>query len=172
LIWGVFSKQDAKDFAKMGRLRPELWRVVYSHLTDEEAVERVRELVRSDPDAARVTLRYVRRTMEFSRGYDTDRAYRIIVAAMSGRSPEPVQDAERFEHERELGWMPLEQAFETLLAGVPELAELRARAEELAASPESFGITKAADSGMLTFRPESDPRDTGSSVLSLVIRSR
>jgi hypothetical protein len=149
----VFSKQDAKDFAKMGRVRPELWRVVYSHLTDDQAAERVGQLVRSDPQAARVTLRYVHRTMEFARGYDTDRAYRIMVAAISRSRPEPVraQDAERFERERELGWLPLDQAFAVLLAAVPELAELRARAEELAASPEAFGIAKDADSGVLTF---------------------
>lgn len=93
----------------MGRVRPELMRVVYSHLTDEEAVTRVGDVVRSDRPAAQTTLSYVRRAHDFSRSYDTDRALRILVAAMKGAAPEAARaaDAELFERERELGWMPL-----------------------------------------------------------------
>ncbi len=92
----------------MGRVRPELMRVVYSRLTDEEATERIGELVRSDPRAAEATLRYVRRPRDYSRAYDTDRAYRILVGAMNGTAPEPARrdDLELFERERELGWLP------------------------------------------------------------------
>lgn len=131
----------------MGRVRPELMRVVYSHLTDDEAAVRIGELVRRDGPAAEATLRYVRRARDFSRSYDTDRAYRILVGAMKGTDPEPVQaeDAELFDRERELGWMPLSQAFERLCSAVPQLEEIRTRAVELAASPGSFGIRRESE---------------------------
>jgi len=98
-------------------------RVVYSHLTDEEAAVRIGGIVRSDREAADATLRYVRRARDFSGGYDTDRACRILVGAMNGTTPEPVrlENAELFERERELGWMRLSQAFERLRSAVPEL---------------------------------------------------
>ncbi len=99
------SGKMKRDLEAMGRVRPELMRVVYSRLTDEEAAVRIGEIVRSDCRAAEATLRYVRRAHNFSRGYDTDRACRILVGAMNGTEPEPVgpEDAELFERERELG---------------------------------------------------------------------
>jgi hypothetical protein len=88
----------------MGEVRPELMRVVCSNLTDEEAVARISEVVRSDRGAAVATLDYVRRIRGLSRGYETDRAYRILVSAIEATPPEAVraEDAELFEREREL----------------------------------------------------------------------
>jgi len=65
------------------------------------------------------------------------------VAAMQGTLPEPVrpEDVALFERERELGWMPLGEAFEQLRSAVPELDRVQSEAERLAADPESFGIT-------------------------------
>jgi hypothetical protein len=136
-----------RDLEATGRVRPELLRVVYSHLTDDEAAVRIGEMVRSDRRAAEATLRYVSRARDSSGSYDTDRAFRVLVGAMNGTTPVPVrlEDAELFERERELGWMPLSQAFERLRSAVPELEEIRDRAEQLAASPESFGISQDAD---------------------------
>jgi hypothetical protein len=135
------------EFKKMGQVRPELMRVVYSNLTDEEAALRLGEVVRSDRGAAEATLGYVRRIHDISRGYETDRACRILVGAIEGTPPEPArpEDADLFERERELGWMPLSQAFEQLASAVPQLEAIRGRAEELAASPESFGIERDTD---------------------------
>jgi hypothetical protein len=138
------SGRSKRKLEAMGRVRPELMHVVYSHLTDEEAAVRVGEVVRSDRRAAEATLRYVRRARDLSGGYDADRAFRILVGAMNETMPDPIriEDAELFARERELGWMPLSEAFERLRALVPELGEVRTRAEELADSPESFGIVQ------------------------------
>ena len=143
--------QAKRAFEEMGRVRPELMRVVYSHLTDEDAAVRIGDVVRSDRPAAEATLSWVRRASDFSRSYETDRAYRILVAAMNGAAPEPVQaaDAELFERERELGWLPLSEAFERLREAVPQLDAVRAQAEQLAASPESFGIRQDTDGNSL-----------------------
>lgn len=143
----VDSGQAKRALEEMGRVRTELMRVVYSHLTDEEAAARLGDVVRSDRPAAEATLTYVSRTCDVSRGYDTDRAYRILVGAMRGADPEPMRsaDAEVFERERELGWMPLSEAFERLRDAVPQLEDLRDRAEQLAGSPESFGIGQDTD---------------------------
>ena len=117
-------------------------RVVYSRLTDAEAAVRIGEVVRSDLRGAEATLRYVRRVQDLSRGYATDRACRILVGAIVGTAPEPIrpEDVDLFERERELGWMPLGQAFERLRLAVPQLESIRTRAEQLGISPEAFGI--------------------------------
>lgn len=145
-LWALVSGRTKRDLVNMGRVRPELMRVVYSHLTDAEAAVRIGEIVRSNPRAATTTLRYAREAIQFSRGYDTDRAYRVLEAAMKGTLPAPVRvgDVQLFERERELGWLPLAEAFERLRVAVPELAQVAARAEELAASPDDFGIVHDA----------------------------
>jgi hypothetical protein len=101
-------------------------RVVYSRLTDEEAAERIGGVVRASPPAARATLAYLRRMRDDFGGYETDRAYRLLIAAMNGAPPEPVSpaNARLFERERSLGWMPLGAAFDQLVSEVPELAQV------------------------------------------------
>jgi hypothetical protein len=142
LLWDLVTRKTERDLVKMGQVRPELMRVVYSRLTDAEAAARIGSFVESNPRAARTTLRHVRDALKFSRGYDTDRACRILDAAIQGRPPAPVraQDVQLFDRERELGWLPLGEAFARLRSAVPELAEIQARAEELAATPDAFGI--------------------------------
>lgn len=110
-------------------------RVVHSNLTDMEAAVRIGEAVRSDRGAAEATLQYVRRIHRVSPANETDRAHRILVAAIKGTPPDAVrpEDAGLFERERELGWMPLSQALERLASAVPQLEAVRVRAEELAA---------------------------------------
>jgi hypothetical protein len=123
----------------MGRVRPDLMRVVYSHLADEEAANRIRPVVRSDARGARATLAYVTRTRDRSLGYETDRAYRVLSAAMTGAQPRPVSgdNAALFERERALGWTPLCEAFDQLAGTVPELSEL-ARTVESAPAPSEW----------------------------------
>jgi hypothetical protein len=148
----VVGNKPKRDLEAMGRVRPELMRVVYSHLSDEEAALRIRAVIWSDRRAAAATLQYVRRACDRSRSYETDRAYRVLVGAMNKTTPGPIRfgDAELFERERELGWMPLSQAFDRLREAVPQLRAVRDRAEQLAASPESFGITRDTERGGLT----------------------
>ena len=54
-----------------------------------------------------------------------------------------------FERERELGWLPLSEAFARLRSAVPELKGVQDRAEELAASLEDFGIVYDAEKNMI-----------------------
>lgn len=100
--------------------------VVYSRVSEDEAVEQLRPLVDRESMAARATLSYVAEVRAASPEYITDRAYRIITAAIENRSPAPVrpEDAEIFERQRGLGWQPLEDAFEQLAISVPELREI------------------------------------------------
>jgi hypothetical protein len=151
LLWRLVSGSAKRDLARMGPVRPELMRVVYSHLTDADAATQMGSVIRANPGSARATLRYVREAMQHSHGYDTDRAYRILEAAMKGTSPEPVrpEDAVLFQRERELGWLPLSEAFDRLCSAVPELAEIRTRAEELEASPDDFGIVRNVEENVI-----------------------
>jgi hypothetical protein len=130
-VWTLVSNQAGRELKKMGQVRPELMRAVYSHLSDEEAANRLRDVVRSDPPGARATLTYVTRIRDGSCEYDTDRAYRVLRAAMSDASPEPASPgkAEPFERQRELGWSSLDEAFDQLADAVPELAEVAQTAE-------------------------------------------
>jgi hypothetical protein len=93
-MWPLVSNQAGRELKKMGQVRPGLMRLVYSHLSDEEAANRLRDVVRSDPPGARVTFAYVTRTRDGSCEYETDRAYRILRAAMSDAPPEPVSPGE------------------------------------------------------------------------------
>ena len=122
-----------------------LWRVVYSHLSDDEAAENLAGLVKSESDAAQATLKYLSVVRETNHSYDVDRAYRILTAAMKGEPTEPIraENAALFERERQLGWTPLSQAFESLREVVPELDAIRVYAEQAARSPAEFGIERA-----------------------------
>jgi len=125
-VWPIISNRAGRGLKKMRHVRPELMRVVYSHLTDAEGADRMRSVVRSDPQAARVTLAYVARIRESTYEYETDRAYRILVAAMNNSPPAGVrrEDAELFEQQRALGWSTLGDAFDQLASAAPELSEI------------------------------------------------
>jgi hypothetical protein len=146
LLWAA-GHGDKRELRKMGAVRRELLRVVHSRATDEEAARRIGDCIRADQRGARATLKYVFRIRQHTRTYETDRAYRVLVAAMAGVPPEPVRsvDAALFERERELVLMPLDQAFEQLVSAVPELEAVRNRAEGLARSPDAFSVERQAD---------------------------
>jgi hypothetical protein len=143
-LWALGRGSELK---KMGAVRGELLRAVRSPATDEEAAQQIGDLVRADRPGAKATLKYVVTTRKHSRTYETDRAYRVLVAAMGGVPPEPArsEDAELFERERELVLMPLTQAFARLVSEVPELDAVRERAEQLARSPEAFWLDPQPD---------------------------
>lgn len=122
---------------RAGLLRAAVFREALSRITDAEAVDRLRDLVVSDPAGADAALAFIEALASRSAPtYETDRARRILLAAIRGGEPEPmpVEHLQLFERERELGWMPLKQAFERLTAAVPELHPVQARIEELAAA--------------------------------------
>jgi hypothetical protein len=125
-LWPLVTNRDGREKKKMGRVRPELLRAVYSHLSDEDAADRLRDVVRSDRLGARATLLYITRIRDGSCAYDTDRAYRVLRAAMREAPPELVSSGQEglFERQRKLGWSPLSDAFDQLADAVPELAEV------------------------------------------------
>ncbi len=63
---------------------------------------------------------------------------------MTEAPPEPVrsEDVGVFDREKELVWMPLDQAFDQLVSAVPELAAVRERAGRLARSPQAFSVER------------------------------
>lgn len=110
----------------MVEVRQPLMKDVYSELDDCAAAESLRDTVKAHPHAAEATLRYVTRTRRRYPGYITDRARRILVAAMQGRAPAAVDAscAELYRRERELGEMALAEAFDEICRAVPELRSL------------------------------------------------
>jgi hypothetical protein len=169
LLWPVVTNQSGREFKKMGQVRPELMRVVYSHLSDEEAANRLRDVVRSDRSGAKATLGYVTRVRDGSSAYDTDRAYRILRAAIRNAPPEPVsQETESlFERQRELGWSPLGEAFAHLVDAVPELADL---ADALESDPTQSDWIRRAETLIGPHSPQGDPLLRSSLALTVVAR--
>lgn len=133
-LWGVFT--DSRQIKKMAAVRDPLMRVVYSRMSDTEAAETMRHVVQAEPGAAKATMKYVRTIRDQAGGYETDRAYRIMTAARAGTTPAPIrkQDVELFERERALGWQPLEEAFDQLVALALELQNVRDRVLALSGS--------------------------------------
>jgi hypothetical protein len=168
-LWPLLSDQAGRELKKMGQVRPELMRAVYSHLSDEEAADRLRGVVRSDPPGARATLAYVTRIRDGSCEYETDRAYRVLRAAMSGASPEPVSPgkAELFERQRELGWSSLDEAFDQLADAVPELAEV---AQTVDSEPSASDWIKLVENVIGPRSPRDDPLLRSSLALTVAAR--
>jgi hypothetical protein len=50
-LWPLVSNQAGRELTKMGQRRPAMIQVVYSQLSDEEAANRLRHVVRSDMPA-------------------------------------------------------------------------------------------------------------------------
>ena len=125
-VWSVRSGRAQRELAKMGHVRSALIRAVYSPMSDQGAATSIQTVVQSDPSAARATLAYVARIRRNSLQYDTDRALRVLQAAISATPPTPISPdhAALFERERCLGWSPLGAAFHQLATAVPELADI------------------------------------------------
>jgi hypothetical protein len=114
------------ELQRMAGVRRPLLRVVHSQLADGEATDRVRADVREHPAAAQATLSYLQRAHEAEPGYITDRACRILEAAMGSTEPAGISPPLRdlYERERTLGWLPLEQAFAEIARAAPEARNL------------------------------------------------
>ncbi|MEA2211999.1 MAG: hypothetical protein QOF83_1947, partial [Solirubrobacteraceae bacterium] len=146
-----------------------LMRVVYSHLSDEEAANRLRDVVRSDPPGGRATLTYVTRIRDGSCEYETDRAYRVLCAAINGAPPESVspENAAFFERQRALGWSSLDEAFDQLADAVPELAQV---AQMVETEPSTSDWIRHAEKLIGPRSPQSDPLLRSSLALTVVAR--
>jgi hypothetical protein len=133
--WRVLG--DPRRLRKMAPVRGPLARVVYAPVSDVEAVERMRPVVRDDPGAAKLTLAEVKDMRDSRPGYVTDRAYRIMAAAISGSAPASVnpEDVAVFAREKDLGMRPLKDAFDSLAVLVPELGPLMGRIVRLVDLP-------------------------------------
>lgn len=91
---------------------------------DECLVAQLQQWIAEDIDAAwRVKVRLETRR----RSYDYDRAYRLLVAALTSTPVQPPEACRqvRLKEEEELGRMPLRDAFDRLVHVVPELDEMR-----------------------------------------------
>ncbi len=95
-----------------------------STLTDQEAVEGLCDTLQQN----NVLAESVVNALSHSRySYVDDRAFRLAKAALSGGAVQAMYPGQRrlFEKERNLGRMPIEEAFEWLVQIVPELDEVR-----------------------------------------------
>jgi hypothetical protein len=118
------------------RMNPESWRLwqltmdgAGSSETDMEVVARLSSSLagasRLDIDAALARLGRKDRPIS----YRWDRALRLLQAAASGDQvlPMPTEYAQQFARERELGHLPMEQAYAELSRLVPGLTDLESR---------------------------------------------
>jgi hypothetical protein len=128
VLWAITTNDFGRKLKRMGNIRPELSKVVHSHLSDQAAVDHVRPFVRENPDGAKAAKAWVSDMRRDDGGYIADRYYRILVAVITDTPPRPIapQNAERYARERELGWMPLEDAFAVIATAVPEVAAIAA----------------------------------------------
>lgn len=113
----------------------------YSAASDEVAVRRLRDHVTSHPAEARAALKlYAQRRDRF----DLDRAYRLLAAAVTGEAVQPIPSDRYglFDRERQLGRMPLSEAFAVLADREPQLRNLAAAARSKA---HSTGATHSPD---------------------------
>ena len=122
-----------------------LLRVVESEVSDPEAVDRMRPVVLPEPRAARRTLAVVKGVRDREGGYVQDRAYRILKAAINDAAPEPVRPdlALLYEREKNLAFVPLQDAFEELRNAVPALGEIGDRAAALRRGKDAEGARDA-----------------------------
>jgi hypothetical protein len=98
-------------------------RVAESPLGDEEARRELEAAVAPHPEGVELVLA-LWRGLRYD--YVQDRAFRLLsaVAAAGPVEPMPPESAELFERERELGQLPLGEAFARLKALYPTLAEI------------------------------------------------
>jgi hypothetical protein len=97
--------------------------LAYSRLGDDEARDQLRSRVEGDEQAVLNAVEWLALRRD---EYVGDRAYRILLAAATDTPVKPIDPAmeDRFAAERELGSLPLGDAFERLARLEPGLREL------------------------------------------------
>jgi hypothetical protein len=118
--------QFVKNRRKLKKMMPVygvVMRATYSDESDDEAVETVRPAVEANRKAAKAMLDHVADILLSQRGYVEDRTYRLLTAALEGTSPADISGEQRepFMRERDLGRMPLTDAFGLLAELAPGL---------------------------------------------------
>jgi hypothetical protein len=129
-------------------------RAAESDEPDESAVLRLSSVVASAGRDARVALKYF---ADYRGEFETDRAYRLLEAAVKGEAVLPIREdcRELFGEEERLGRMPLADAFAVLAECTPGLRELAA-----SASASADGEARAVEA-----KRESEERRGASSML-------
>jgi hypothetical protein len=97
-------------------------RLASSTASDDDARAQLRPLVQAHPEMASRVVEHLRKYRD---AYVTDRAYRLVCAAIEDTPVQPVDADQReyFERERELLQLPNREAFARLARLVPELGE-------------------------------------------------
>jgi hypothetical protein len=113
-----------------------------SDLGDEDAAARLRAVIEADRPSAGLS---VERMAERRDSYASDRAYRLLVAAMLGSAVRPIHPdlQERFALERALGLMPIGEAFARLAKAVPGLADVAREVEKNQTTPVVDCVNRA-----------------------------
>jgi hypothetical protein len=116
-------------------------RLARSDRGDEDAAAQLREAIETNRASAE---RSAERMAEHRDTYVSDRAYRLL-AAMAGSQVPPIRPdlKERFARERELGLMPIDDAFARLVEIVPALGELAHDVERNPAMPMTVYMKRA-----------------------------
>jgi hypothetical protein len=111
------------SFAAVRSISRSAMSYAHSECTDDEALHRLKKDVGSNVKAARAALTVFQR----ARGeFDGDRAYRLLEAVVREAPVEtaPAAHRERFAREKELGWLPLDEAIAKLIELEPRLSSL------------------------------------------------
>jgi len=125
LAWSVLRRlvppPDPEAVAAISAVFGAARRAAESPLGDEEARKELEAAVAEHPDGIEQVLALWRGQRD---DYVKDRAFRLLSAVASGGpvEPMPVESAEQFERERELGQLPLREAFARLKELYPYLA--------------------------------------------------
>ena len=116
----LFAKPDMDVARQMMKASLQLAR---SAETDDVLVVQLRQRIADDIGSA---WRLKGQLETHRHSYDYDRAYRLLVAALTYASVQPAEASRRarLKEEEELGRLPLKDAFERLGQVVPELAEM------------------------------------------------
>lgn len=115
-----------------------------SHLDDEAACARVRELLPED----REVLASAVRVLETSRtSFLSDRGYRLLVSAVDGTPVRPIDPAvfDQFSAEGKLGRLSLSDAFAYLLSLEPRIADELAQQDESGGGDKPHRFRKRSD---------------------------
>jgi hypothetical protein len=121
LVWQLFARPGmdvAREMMKASLL------LARSTETDDVLVVQLRQRISDDIGSA---WRLKGQLETHRHSYDYDRAYRLLVAALTNTPVQPPEASRRarLKEEEELGRLPLRDAFERLGHVVPELAEMR-----------------------------------------------
>ena len=100
-----------------------------TNISDEDAK---RKLTRQISISSQVSGEALKRLSQYRHSFQFDRAYRLLEAYRLDLPVNPIETshADQFRREAELGWMPLDEAFQCLATLVPALVNLQSTAKD------------------------------------------